>query len=226
MAGRGPGRGPGRVLGRSRCCPFFLFASLLLLLLLPSVARAFLLLSSSRRGGLRLTTRRFGLDNPGSPLTAPTASHSIVSRPFGGLYCRKCGETMNFKTNCGPTAAEKADAHTLELVKINATAMENEAQRAAAHALELVKITATAKENAKNITAMAKENAKNITATAKENNKRNATSLLIGCLSLAVVCFFSREVAGWVKTTVVPLLNSTRERPIGVIGFLAGKIFK
>jgi len=169
--------------------------------------RAFGLLPSSRRG-LRLTTRRFGLDNTESPLTAPTASHSIVSGRFGGLYCRKCGETMNFKTNCVPTAAEKTDANALELLKITATANENEAQRAAAHALELVKITATAKENA----------------------KRNATSVLIGCLYLAVACFFSREVAGWVKTAVVPLLNSTRERLIGlmggVVGFVAGKIFK
>jgi hypothetical protein len=180
--------------------------------------RAFGLLPSSRRG-LRLTTRRFGLDNTESPLTAPTASHSIVSGPFGGLYCRKCGETMNFKTNCVPTAAEKTDANALELlkitaaakeneVKITATAKETEAQRAAAHALELVKIAATAKENA----------------------KRNATSVLIGCLYLAVACFFSREVAGWVKTAVVPLLNSTRERLIGlmggVVGFVAGKIFK
>jgi hypothetical protein len=191
-------------LGRSRCCLFFLFVSLLLF---PSVVRAFLLLPSSRRG-LRLTTRRFGLDNPESPLTAPTASHSIVSRPFGGLYCSRCGETMNFKTNCAPAAAEKADAHALELIKINAAAKEIEAKRAAAHALELIKIN----------------------AAAKRDFGRNVTSVLIGCLALAVVSFFSREVAGWVKTTVVPLLNSTGERLIGlmggVIGFVIGVIFR
>jgi len=211
--------GPGRGLGRSRCrLFFFLFVSLLLF---PSVVRAFLLLPISRRG-LRLTTRRFGLDNPESPLTAPRASHSIVSKPFGGLYCSRCGETMNFKTNCAPAAAEKADArstthaeteakraaaHALEfeLVKIDATAKINEAQRAAVHALELVKIN----------------------AAAKRDFWRNVTSVLIGCLALAVVSIFSREVAGWVETTIA---NSTRERLIGltggVIGFLVGVIFR
>ena len=191
--------GPGRGLGRSRCrLFFFLFVSLLLF---PSVVRAFLLLPISRRG-LRLTTRRFGLDNPESPLTAPRASHSIVSKPFGGLYCSRCGETMNFKTNCAPAAAEKADARST-------THAENEAQRAAAHALELELVK--------------------INAAAKRDFWRNVTSVLIGCLALAVVSIFSREVAGWVKTTI---LNSTRERQRligltgGVIGFLVGVIFR
>ena len=168
------------------------------LLLLPSVdSFAFLLLPSSRRG-LRLTTRRFGLDNPSeSPLTAPTASHSIVSRPFGGLYCRKCGEKTDFKTNCAPAAAEKAAAHA-----------EKEAERAATHALEIVKIN----------------------AAAKESFARNATSVMIACLALAVVSFFSREVAWWVKASVVPLLNSAREKLLaligGVVGFVTGQYFR
>jgi len=108
---------------------------------------------------------------------------------------------MNFKTNCAPAAAEKAD-------KRAAAHAENEAKRAAAHALELIKIN----------------------AAAKRDFGRNVTSVLIGCLALAVVSFFSREVAGWVKTTVVPLLNSTGERLIGlmggVIGFVIGVIFR
>ena len=185
------------------------------LLLLPSVdSFAFLLLPSSRRG-LRLTTRRFGLDNPSeSPHTAPTASHSIVSRPFGGLYCRKCGEKTDFKTNCAAAAAEKAAAHAemeaeravahaLELARINATADENEVQRAATHALELVKYN----------------------AAAKESFARNATSVMIACLALAVVSFFSREVAAWVKTVIVyivPLRNSTREWLIGLASGMFG----
>ena len=190
MVGRGRSS-PG--LGRSHYCHFFLVVYVSLLLL-PSVdSFAFLLLPSSRRG-LRLTTRRFGLDNPSeSPLTAPTASHSIVSRPFGGLYCRKCGERTDFKTNCAPAAAERAAAHA-----------EKEAERAATHALEIVKIN----------------------AAAKESFARNATSVMIACLALAVVSFFSREVAAWVKTAIVPLLNSTREWLIGLasgaFGFLVG----
>jgi hypothetical protein len=149
---------------------------------------------------------------------APTASHSIVSGPKG-LFCCKCGETKNFKTTCAPAAAECAAAqalelvkinvqidsvHALELVKINATATENEAQRASAHALELVRIR----------------------AAAKENFARNATSVLIGCLALTVMSFFSREVAWWVKASVVPLLNSAREKLLvligGVVGFATG----
>jgi hypothetical protein len=177
------GSGLGTRPGRSH---YYLFL-VVSLLLFPSVVCVFIYLPrpSSRRG-LRLTTRRFGLDNPESPLTAPTASHSIVSRPFGGLYCSRCGETMNFKTNCAPAAAEKAAAHALELIKIK--------------------------------------------AAAKRDFGRNVTSVLIGCLALAVVSFFSREVAGWVKTTVVPQLNSTGERLIGlmggVIGFVIGVIFR
>ena len=84
---------------------------------------------------------------------------------------------------------------------------EKEAERAAAHALELVKIN----------------------AKAKRDFGRNVTLVLIGCLALSVVSFFSREVAGWVKISVVPLLNSTRERLIGlmgvVVGFVTGKFF-
>jgi uncharacterized membrane protein YgdD (TMEM256/DUF423 family) len=214
-------------------------------------------------------------------IAAPTASHTIVSGPRG-LYCRKCGETKDFKTTCVPAEAECAAAFALELAKINATATENEAQRASAHALELVKINAklnaahalelvrinaTATENeAQRSSAHALEVAKiNATATendaqrasshalelvkinaklnaahalelvrikaaAKENFARNATSVLIGCLALAVVSFFSREVAWWVKASVVPLLNSAREKLLaligGVVGFVTGQYFR
>jgi hypothetical protein len=156
---------------------------------------------------------------------APTASHSIVSGPKG-LFCCKCGETKNFKTTCAPAAAECAAAQALELVKINATATENEAQRASAHALELVKINATATENeAQRASAHALELVR-IRAAAKENFARNATSVLIGCLALTVMSFFSREVAWWVKASVVPLLNSAREKLLvligGVVGFATG----
>jgi hypothetical protein len=199
-------------------------------------------------------------------IAAPTASHTIVSGPRG-LYCRKCGETKDFKTTCVPAAAECAAAFALELAKINATATENEAQRASAHALEVAKINATATENeaqraSSHALELVKINAKlnaahalelvriNATATeneaqrasshalelvrikaaAKENFARNATSVLIGCLALAVVSFFSREVAWWVKASVVPLLNSAREKLLaligGVVGFVTGQYFR
>ena len=107
-----------------------------------------------------------------------------------------------------------------ELDKINAKAKENEAQRAAAHALELDKIKATAKENeAQRALELVK-----IKATAKREFWSNATSVLTVCLALAVVMFTSREVAGWVKTTFVPLLNSTSERLIGLVGGLMGGV--
>jgi hypothetical protein len=177
-------------------------------------------------------------------IAAPTASHTIVSGPRG-LYCRKCGETKDFKTTCVPAAAECAAAFALELAKINATATENEAQRASAHALELVKINAklnaahalelvrinaTATENeAQRASSHALELVR-IKAAAKENFARNATSVLIGCLALAVVSFFSREVAWWVKASVVPLLNSAREKLLaligGVVGFVTGQYFR
>lgn len=180
---------------------YVFFASLLFC---PSIVQAFHLLPSSR--GLRLT-RRFMVDPVEVLIAAPTASHTIVSGPRG-LYCRKCGETKDFKTTCVPAAAECAAAFALELAKINATATENEAQRASAHALELVRIK----------------------AAAKENFARNATSVLIGCLALAVVSFFSREVAWWVKASVVPLLNSAREKLLaligGVVGFVTGQYFR
>jgi hypothetical protein len=191
---------------------YFFFASLLFC---HSIVGAFHLLQSSR--GLR-STRRLMVDPIKVLTAAPTASHSIVSGPKG-LFCCKCGETKNFKTTCAPAAAECAAAqalelvkinvqidsvHALELVKINATATENEAQRASAHALELVRIR----------------------AAAKENFARNATSVLIGCLALTVMSFFSREVAWWVKASVVPLLNSAREKLLvligGVVGFATG----
>jgi hypothetical protein len=155
-------------------------------------------------------------------IAAPTASHTIVSGPRG-LYCRKCGETKDFKTTCVPAAAECAAAFALELAKINATATENEAQRASSHALELVKINA--KLNAAHALELVR-----IKAAAKENFARNATSVLIGCLALAVVSFFSREVAWWVKASVVPLLNSAREKLLaligGVVGFVTGQYFR
>ena len=239
---------------------YVFFASLLFC---PSIVQAFHLLPSSR--GLRLT-RRFMVDPVEVLIAAPTASHTIVSGPRG-LYCRKCGETKDFKTTCVPAAAECAAAFALELAKINATATENEAQRASAHALEVAKINATATENeAQRASAHALEVAKiNATATeneaqrasshalelvkinaklnaahalelvrikaaAKENFARNATSVLIGCLALAVVSFFSREVAWWVKASVVPLLNSAREKLLaligGVVGFVTGQYFR
>jgi hypothetical protein len=162
-------------------------------------------------------------------IAASTASHTIVSGPRG-IYCRKCGETKDFKTTCVPAAAECAAAFALELAKINATATENEAQRASAHALEVAKINATATENeAQRASAHALELVK-IKAAAKENFARNATSVLIGCLALAVVSFFSREVAWWVKASVVPLLNSAREKLLaligGVVGFVTGQYFR
>ena len=171
---------------------------------------------------MHLTTRRFDLNNPELALTAPKASHSIVNRPLAGLYCCKCGERRDFETNCAPAAAEKADAHALKLDKINATAKENEATRAAAHALELDKINATA------AAALALELVK-IKAMSKRDFWENVTSVLMWCLALAVVSFFSREVAGWVKTTVRQQ-NSTREWLLGliggVVGFGASRIFK
>jgi hypothetical protein len=217
---------------------YVFFASLLFC---PSIVQAFHLLPSSR--GLRLT-RRFMVDPVEVLIAASTASHTIVSGPRG-LYCRKCGETRDFKTTCVPAAAECAAAFALELAKINATATENEAQRASAHALEVAKINATATENeAQRASAHALElvkiNAKlnaahalelvRIKAAAKENFARNATSVLIGCLALAVVSFFSREVAWWVKASVVPLLNSAREKLLaligGVVGFVTGQYFR
>ena len=213
-------------LGRSHYCHFFLVVYVSLLLL-PSVdSFAFLLLPSSRRG-LRLTMRRFGLDNPSeSPLTAPTASHSIVSRPFGGLYCRKCGERTDFKTNCAPAAAEKAAAHAEMEAERAAAHAEKEAERAAAHAeKEAERAAAHAEMEAERAATHALEIVK-INAAAKESFARNATSVMIACLALAVVSFFSREVAAWVKTAIVPLLNSTREWLIGLasgaFGFLVG----
>jgi len=194
------------------------------LLLFPSVVCVFIYLPrpSSRRG-LRLTTRRFGLDNPTeSPLTAPTASHSIASGLFGGLYCRKCGETKDFKTTCAPAAAEKAAERA-------AAHAEKEAERAAVHAeKEAGRAAAHAEKEAERAAAHALELVK-INAKAKRDFGRNVTLVLIGCLALSVVSFFSREVAGWVKISVVPLLNSTRERLIGlmgvVVGFVTGKFF-
>ena len=195
---------------------YVFFASLLFC---PSIVQAFHLLPSSR--GLRLT-RRFMVDPVEVLIAAPTASHTIVSGPRG-LYCRKCGETKDFKTTCVPAAAECAAAFALELAKINATATENEAQRASSHALELVKINA--KLNAAHALELVR-----IKAAAKENFARNATSVLIGCLALAVVSFFSREVAWWVKASVVPLLNSAREKLLaligGVVGFVTGQYFR
>ena len=61
--------------------------------------------------------------------------------------------------------------------KINAAAKENDLRRAATHALELVKIN----------------------AAAKVSFARNATSVLIACLALAVVTFLSREAAALVE---------------------------
>ena len=64
--------------------------------------------------------------------------------------------------------------------------------------------------------------------TLPVQHARNAISVLIACLALAVVSFFSREVAGWVQASVVPLLNSSREKKLigligGVVGFVAAK---
>jgi len=147
----------------------------------------------------------------------PTAPHSIVSGSHG-LFCSKCGETKNFKNTCEATAAEYAETHALELSRIKAAEKENEAT----HALELARIKAAEKENE---TIYALELAR-IKALAKADFARNATSIFIACLTLAVVSFFSREVGWWVKATVIPLLNSTREKLLlttgGLVGFVAG----
>jgi hypothetical protein len=194
-------------------------------------------------------SRRLAVEEPtaAAPTDAePTAPHSIVSGSHG-YFCCKCGETENFKNTCKATAAEYAAtkseneaqrtaAHALELARIKAAATENEA----AHALELIKIEAAATENEAahalelaRIKAAATENEAahalelaRIKALAKAEFARNVTSIFIACLALAVVSFFSREVGWWVKATVIPLLNSTREKLLlttgGLVGFVAG----
>ena len=172
------------------------------LLLCPSVVRAFHLLSFRANRRCPCLSRRLAVEEPtaAAPTDAePTAPHSIVSGS-NGYFCCKCGETENFKNTCKATAAEYAQTRALELARIKAAATENEA----AHALELARIK----------------------ALAKAEFARNVTSIFIACLALAVVSFFSREVGWWVKATVIPLLNSTREKLLlttgGLVGFVAG----
>lgn len=134
---------------RGRCSTLSVRAIvvLLLLLLLPSVANAFRLLPPSRvrsSGGLRATTN-LG-PSPVEPPISPFASHSIDTG-FRGLFCSKCGETSNFKTTCVPAAAERAAAAARDEINRAVAAARDEKNCAAAaadaHALDLVKVNVT-----------------------------------------------------------------------------------
>ena len=167
----------------------------------------------------------------GSLLLCPSivrAFHLLSFRTYRRCRCLTRRLAVEEPTAAAPTAAEPTAPHSIvsgshglfcckcgetenfkntckaTAAEYAATKIENEAQRTAAHALELARIK----------------------AAAKADFARNATSIFIACLTLAVVCFFSREVRWWVKATVIPLLNSTREKLLlttgGLVGFVAG----